>query len=75
MQDFQAAYSNVIAHFEQRGDIVFVRPDLAQCASGRCDYLINGHSLFADEHHLAVAELALFRPAFEIAAKQVLPAH
>ena len=74
LQDFQSAYANVIAHFEQRSDLVFVRPDLVQCRSGRCDYVIGGHSLFADDNHLAEAELAIFRPAFEIAVKRALAA-
>lgn len=74
LQDFQSEYANVIAHFEQRNDLVFVRPDLVQCSNGRCDYVINGHSLFADDNHLAAAELSLFRPIFETAMKRALAA-
>lgn len=73
-QDFQSKYSSIIAYFEQRKDLVFVRPDLVQCRSGHCDYVIDGHSLFADDNHLAAAELSLFRPIFEIAVKQALTA-
>ncbi len=72
VQDFQSAYAKIIAHFAQRSDIVFVRPDIVQCASGRCDYVVNGHALFADEHHLAAAALPMFRPALEVAMKQAL---
>jgi hypothetical protein len=72
LQEFRSRYSHVISHFERRGDIALARPDLAQCASGRCDYVIDGHSLFADSHHLAKAQLGLFRPAFEAAMKKAL---
>lgn len=72
LQAFHSRYSNVIDHFEHRGDITLARPDLAQCASGRCDYVIDGRSLFADSHHLAKAQLGLFRPAFETAMKEAL---
>lgn len=71
-QEFQSKYSNIVAHFEQRRDIIFVRPDLVQCNKGRCDYVIDGHSLFADDNHLAAAELSLFRPAFDMAMKRAL---
>lgn len=71
-QDFQSKFSNIIDHFEQRSDLAFVRPDRVQCRNGHCDYVINGHSLFADDNHLALAELSLFRPVFEIALKQAL---
>jgi hypothetical protein len=71
-QEFQAAYSSIIAHFEQRKDIIFVRPDIVQCGSGRCDYVVDGQSLFADDNHLAAAALSLFRPVFDIAVKRAL---
>ena len=38
--------------------------------AGRCDYLIDGRPLFADNGHLAQAELGRFRETFEA----VLPA-
>lgn len=74
LQDFQAKYSSIIAHFEQRSDIEFVRPDIVQCRSGRCNYMIDEHSLFADGSHLALASLPLFRPVFQTAMKRVLDA-
>lgn len=74
-QAFRARYSTIIDHFEQRGDITLIRPDFAQCQNGRCDYVIDGRSLFADSHHLAESELGLFRPPFETAMKQALTAH
>ncbi|MBK8396346.1 MAG: acyltransferase [Leptospiraceae bacterium] len=72
MQDFQDKYSSVIAHFENRNDIVFVRPDEVQCSSGRCDYVIDGHSLFSDDNHLAIAELWRFQKIFEKALTVIL---
>lgn len=73
-QDFLSRYSNIIAYFEQRKDIIFVRPDIVQCRNGHCDFVIDGHSLFADSDHLAAAELSFFRPPLEIALKQALTA-
>ncbi len=71
-QDFISKYANIIKHFELRSGVVFVRPDLVQCRSGRCDYVIDGHSIFADDNHLAAAELYRFKPAFKMAVKQAL---
>lgn len=72
IQDFRKKYSKIITYFEKRNDIVFVRPDTVQCRSGRCDYIINGHSLFADDNHLAAPELALFRPILATALQRAL---
>jgi peptidoglycan/LPS O-acetylase OafA/YrhL len=63
--DFAKRFGPVIRHFEARGDIGFARPDLVQCSKERCSYLLDGRSLFADEHHLAAAELWRFRAVFE----------
>lgn len=63
--DFGQRFGPAIRHFEARGDIGFARPDLVQCSEKRCNYLLDGRSLFADEHHLATAELWRFRAAFK----------
>jgi peptidoglycan/LPS O-acetylase OafA/YrhL len=65
--DFSARYGAAIGHFEARSDIHFVRPDQIQCADGRCEYLIDGRSLFADSNHVAITELHRFQSLFEAA--------
>lgn len=63
--DFDRSFGPVIAHYQSRSDVVFIRPDLVQCAAGRCDFLRQGAPLFADSNHLAQSALPLFHPAFE----------
>lgn len=67
---FLGRYGTAIRHFEARGDIRLARPDRVQCVAGRCEYLVDGRPLFADNGHLAQAELGRFRGIFEA----VLPA-
>ena len=43
------------------------RPDRVQCSAEHCDYLLDGRSLFADNGHIAMAELPRFRAVFEAA--------
>jgi hypothetical protein len=71
-ESFQKKYQAIMTHFEKRNDIVFVRPDLVQCENHRCNYVVKGHSLFADDNHLAAAELPIFQTLFEVAVKQSL---
>ncbi len=71
-QQFLEQYSSAIAHFEGRHDIGFVRPDATLCFAGRCNYLLDGQSMFADDNHLAAAELTRFRPAFDVALRRAL---
>ena len=52
---FMAKEGTVLQHFAARKDIAFIRPDLVQCRSDRCDYFRDGESLFADDSHLARA--------------------
>ncbi|MGH6812024.1 MAG: acyltransferase family protein [Methylocella sp.] len=65
--DFMRRFEPAIRHFEARTDVRFVRPDQVQCHAGRCDYLIDGRSLFSDENHIAVGALPRFRAVFEAA--------
>jgi len=69
---FENDYKDVISHFERRQDIVFVRPDRIQCSNGRCDFILDGRSLFADSNHLAAMEIYRFRQLFELALKRAL---
>jgi peptidoglycan/LPS O-acetylase OafA/YrhL len=62
--EFERRFGSAIRHFETRGDISFARPDRVQCHAERCEFLLDGHSLFADDNHLAVAELQRFRTVF-----------
>jgi SGNH domain-containing protein/acyltransferase-like protein len=69
---FLRQYAAAIKHFEARHDIEFVRADAALCAGGRCNYVVNGRAIFADDSHLAAAELLRFRPAFDGALRRAL---
>ncbi len=69
---FQRQFAAVFAHFQDRRDIVFVRPDAVQCQGERCAYIIGGHALFADSTHLAAAELRRFHAAFQTALRTAL---
>ncbi len=63
--EFLQRYGSAIRHFESRADVHLARPDRVQCAAGRCEYLLDGRPLFADNGHLAQAELGRFRGVFE----------
>jgi peptidoglycan/LPS O-acetylase OafA/YrhL len=62
---FYRTFAPALRHFEARRDIGFARPDLVQCNALRCNYLMDGHSLFADTNHIAAAEAPRFRKIFE----------
>jgi hypothetical protein len=61
---FLETFGSVIGHYDSRADIVFIRPDLKQCAAGRCDYVIRGQVLFSDDNHLAQSALPLLTTDF-----------
>jgi peptidoglycan/LPS O-acetylase OafA/YrhL len=61
---FMQREGGVIEHYASRSDIVFIRPDRVQCEQGRCDYVRDGASLFADAGHITQPALPLFRPVF-----------
>ncbi len=65
--EFRRRYGSAIQHFEARPDIGFARPDRVQCGAERCDYLLDGHSLFSDHNHVAAPELHRFIDIFEAA--------
>jgi peptidoglycan/LPS O-acetylase OafA/YrhL len=69
---FIAKEGEVIAHYSKRDDIVFIRPDTVQCEEGKCDYIRDGISFFADDTHVASSALPEFRPAFEPGLNQAL---
>ncbi len=62
---FYDTYGAAIKHFSARADIGFARPDLVECRQERCNYLIDGHPLFADSNHVARAETYRFKAIFE----------
>ncbi|MES0068023.1 acyltransferase [Mesorhizobium sp. M0074] len=62
--EFQRQYGAIIQHFESRHDIAFARPDTALCDASRCNYVLDGRSVFADASHIAQAELFRFRSIF-----------
>jgi peptidoglycan/LPS O-acetylase OafA/YrhL len=65
--EFMRRYGTAIRYFEARSDIFFARPDKVQCSADRCDYVIDGRSLFSDSNHIASAELPRYRKVFEAA--------
>lgn len=62
--EFTARFGTAIDHFSARKDIAFPRPDQIQCPTDRCDYLLDGRSLFSDSNHVAVQELHRFYQPF-----------
>ena len=62
---FEAQYAAVITHFAHRPDIGFALPHREICDRVACHYVIGGRSIFADDNHLALAEIWRFRPEFE----------
>ena len=67
--DFTRRFGPTIRHFEARADVGFARVDQIQCHNERCDYILDGRSLFSDSNHIAAAELPRFRPFFEAALR------
>jgi peptidoglycan/LPS O-acetylase OafA/YrhL len=67
IQDFRRQFGLIISHFENRKDIVFIRPDAVQCDAIACHYLIGGRSIFSDSNHISALALPLFKPLFEAA--------
>ncbi|MER8776382.1 acyltransferase family protein [Mesorhizobium sp. M0977] len=64
VNEFRRQYGAIIQHFESRHDIAFARPDTALCDASRCNYVLDGRSMFADPSHIAQAELFRFRSIF-----------
>ena len=69
---FEATYGAVMAHYEARPGLIFVRPDRDLCAEDRCPYVADQKSLYADDNHLAAAALDRFRARFDAALSQAL---
>lgn len=63
-EEFVREFAAVISHFSGRTDVAFARPDLVQCDSASCRYVIDGRALFSDMNHLAAAEVGRFRGIF-----------
>jgi peptidoglycan/LPS O-acetylase OafA/YrhL len=63
-EEFQQQYATIVQHFETRHDIGFARPDTVLCDASRCNYILDGRSMFADASHIAEAELFRFRAIF-----------
>lgn len=62
--EFQRQYGAAIRLFEARRDIGFARPDTVLCDASRCNFVLDGRSMFADASHIAQAELSRFRSIF-----------
>jgi hypothetical protein len=68
--DFALRFGPVLHHFGARSDIGFARPDQVQCHADRCDFLLDGRSLFADSNHISALELPRFHRVFRIALER-----
>jgi peptidoglycan/LPS O-acetylase OafA/YrhL len=69
---FQADFGGLIRHFEARRDIGFVRVDTVQLRGNRYEFILDGHALYADDNHIAVPEIARYRPIFKAALDTAL---
>jgi peptidoglycan/LPS O-acetylase OafA/YrhL len=65
--DFMQRYGETLAHYRTKLGNRFVMPHEVQCDELNCHFLMGNRSLFADDNHIAEAELALFRERFEAA--------
>jgi peptidoglycan/LPS O-acetylase OafA/YrhL len=66
-EQFNRHFATVMSHFDALSDIHFVRPDRIQCDAKRCNFLLDGRSLFADSNHIAAAELWRYHDVFAAA--------
>ncbi len=68
--EFDRWATPIIAHYQSRKDVTFIRPDQVQCDAVQCSYAKGDTALFSDDNHLAERALPLFAPMFR---QQVLP--
>jgi hypothetical protein len=64
---FDARFGSIITHFKHRPDIGFALPHHVLCDARTCHYVIDGRAVYADDNHLARAEVWRFRRGFEAA--------
>jgi peptidoglycan/LPS O-acetylase OafA/YrhL len=67
---FMGTAGKIISHYQNRTDVIFVRPDLVQCNSNRCEFMHDGVPLFADNNHIAQIQLGWFASVFSRALDQ-----
>jgi len=70
LSDFLAENGAYISHISAQADVTFIRPDLVECQSARCDFLRDGRSIFSDNNHVAAGSLYLFAPEFNTGLEQ-----
>jgi hypothetical protein len=51
--EFEKKYQNIFNYLNKIKSITLIRPDEVQCINLRCNFLINGKSIFADNNHLS----------------------
>jgi len=64
VRDFLTEYGSILAHFADRSDVVFARPDAVQCGSSFCYFIQDGVSFFADSNHIAAEQSLRFKGIF-----------
>jgi peptidoglycan/LPS O-acetylase OafA/YrhL len=71
---FESEHGAALRHFDGRDGVAFVAPHRALCGPRICQFIVDGHALYADDNHLAVAELWRVEPSFGVALNDVLRA-
>jgi len=51
--DFEKKYQNIFNYLNKIKSITLIRPHDVQCINLRCNFLINGKSIFSDNNHLS----------------------
>jgi peptidoglycan/LPS O-acetylase OafA/YrhL len=62
--EYNKKFLGLNQHFQSMKNIAYIQPDTIQCDSSKCDYVVDGRSLFADSNHLSFHELWRFKSAF-----------
>lgn len=70
--DFETRFVAMLNLLEKQSKLVLIRPDSVQCNSDKCQFVIDGHSIFADSNHLASTELFRFATLFNSALLPVV---
>jgi hypothetical protein len=65
LSEFMQRFGPTIQHFEASKELSFVPANQAQCRDEHCYFVMDGHSLYSDDSHIAAPELWRFSGLFE----------
>ena len=51
--NFEKRYHDIFNYFHNMKSITFIKPHEVQCSNLKCNFLINGKSIFSDNNHLS----------------------